>query len=99
MSQENTKSILINVKDLIFKGEQMVLDLNRYLAESLSQVEISRNGDELQIVAPIQLSKRAIRFRIRKFFHKKALKEEYKIISSKTGYVVKEIRKAPLTYY
>lgn len=99
MSQENTKTILINVKDLVFKGEQMILDLNRYLAESLSRIEISRNGDELQIIAPTTLSKRTIKFRIRKFFYKKALKEEYKIISSKSGYLVKEIRRAPLSYY
>lgn len=102
MSKE-TKKLLINVKDLSFKSDHFVEELIRYLAETLPQIKIIRNVNELEIVAPINLSKRVIRLRIKKYLHKKNLEDDFRPISyidpDKDGYIVKEKRIIEFTYY
>ena len=103
MSEEDTKNIHINVKELSYKGEQNVTDLMRYLTEALPQIEVSRSGNEIEVVSPNKLSKRAVRLRIRKFLHKKNLYNEFRPISfkdaEKDGYIVKEKKSLELAYY
>lgn len=103
MSEANTKTIQINVKELSFKSDQNIVDLIRFLAESLPQIEISRNGNIVDIVSPVSLSKRAIRLRIKKFLYKKKLSDEFRPISFKnldeTGYIIKEKKKLEFSYY
>lgn len=100
---EETKQIFINVKDLSFKSDHFVIDLIRYLSEALPQIEIVRDVNELEIKAPIDLSKRIIRLRIRKYLYKKKLDGDYRPISyidpEKDGYIVKEKKLAEFTYY
>ncbi|MFX1410274.1 MAG: hypothetical protein ACFFA6_07970 [Promethearchaeota archaeon] len=97
------KQITVNVKELSFKSDQHVVDLIRFLSESLPQIVVTRNGNELEIEMPINLSKRAIRLRIKKFLYKKGLKEEFRPISLKSmdkeGYFVKERKIIQLSYY
>ena len=103
MSDVDFKQIHLNVKELNYKSEQMVVDLLRYLAESLPQIDITREGFEVEIKAPIKLSKRVIRLRIRKFLHKKGLFNDYRPISlkdvDKDGYLIKEKKLIELSYY
>ncbi|TFG04139.1 MAG: hypothetical protein EU539_11440 [Promethearchaeota archaeon] len=103
MSKAKKKIIHLNIKDLSFKSEQAVVDLLRYLAEALPQIEINREGFEVEIKAPLDFSKRIIRLRIKKFLYKKGLAADYRPISlrdmDKDGYTVKEKKLIELTYY
>jgi hypothetical protein len=103
MSDASIKTIRINVKDLSFKRDQNIADLVRFLAEALPQTEITRNGNILDVVSPVTLSKRAIRLRIKKFLHKRKLSEEFRPISFKNadenGYIIKEKKKIQFSYY
>lgn len=103
MSSENIKTIVINVKELVFKSEQIIVDLTRYLAEALPQIDIARKANELVVNAPNSMSKRAIRLRIKKFLYKKSLSDDYRPISfkdaEKNGYMIKEKKVAELVYY
>ena len=103
MSENDTKELTIEVKDLSIEKEQHVDDLLRYLEEQLPQIEISRSGNEIEVVMPQQMSRRAIKLRIKKFLHRKNLTEKFRPISYKTsdnqGYMIKERRSLELTYY
>lgn len=103
MSNENTKKLIINLKDLSFRSEQLVLDLIRYLTEQLPQLQITRNGNELEIATPKQLSNRAVKLRIKKFLYKKNLTGDFRPISlidpNKEGYLIKEKKGLQLAYY
>ncbi len=100
---EEIKQIFINVKDLSFRSDHFVVDLIRYLSEALPQIKIIRDVNELEIEAPLNLSKRIIRLRIRKYLYKKKLDGDYRPISyidpEKDGYIVKEKKLAEITYY
>ena len=103
MSRVNTKTFFVNVKDLSFKAEQIVVDLIRYMAEQLPQIEIVRNGQELEISVPVNMSKRVIRLRIRKFLYRKSLNDDFRPISfrdgEKDGYTIKEKKLIQISYY
>jgi hypothetical protein len=103
MSDAEKKHITINVKDLSFKSEQHVSDMIRFMTESLPQIIINRTGNDLEIEMPKNLSKRTIRLRIKKFLHKKDLRNNFRPISFKSidkeGYIVKERKVVELTYY
>jgi hypothetical protein len=103
MSQEDTKLLHLDIKDLSFKSEQHVADLIRYLSESLPQIQLSQNGLEIEVITPEKFSKRALKLRIKKFLHKKGLSNDYRAISlidvEKEGYVIKEKKVLELTYY
>ena len=103
MSEVDTKEIIINIKDLSIEKEQYVEDLLRFLKEQLPQIELSRNGNELEIVMPLKLSKRAVKLRLKKFLYRKNLNEKYRPISYNTynqsGYMIKEKKVLELTYY
>ena len=103
MSENDTKELTIEVKDLSIEKEQHVDDLLRFLEEQLPQIEISRSGNEIEVVMPQQMSIRAIKLRIKKFLHRKNLTEKFRPISYKTsdnqGYMIKERRSLELTYY
>ena len=102
MSEAN-KSFTINVKDLSFKNEQHVLDLIRFLSEALPQINLDRNGNDIDVEMPKKLSKRALRLRIKKFLFKNGLYNDFRPISFKTteteGYIVKEKKIVELSYY
>ncbi|MFX1302511.1 MAG: hypothetical protein ACFFC1_22495 [Promethearchaeota archaeon] len=102
MSEAN-KSFTINVKDLSFKNDQHVLDLVRFLAEALPQINLNRNGNDIDVEMPNKLSKRALRLRIKKFLYKNGLHNDFRPISFKTteteGYIVKEKKIVELSYY
>jgi len=103
MSDVESKEITIFVKDLSFKSDQHVVDLIRYLAEALPQISLDRNGNELNAVLPVRLSKRAVRLRIKKFLYKKGLYNDFRPISYKSadkeGYSIKEKKIIDLSYY
>jgi hypothetical protein len=103
MSEDERRSITVNVKDLSFKSDQHVEDLVRFLAESLPQITLNRDGNEITISMPLKLSKRALRLRIKKFLYKKGLNKDFRPISlnvtNKEGYIVKEKRIIELSYY
>ena len=103
MSEEKSKMITINVRDLSFKSEQYVLDLVRFLSEALPQINLNRDGNKIEVEMPKKLSKRAIRLRIKKYLYKKGLHEEFRPISFKSadtdGYTVKEKKIIQLSYY
>ncbi len=103
MSENDTKELTILVKDLSIEKEQHVDDLLRFLEEQLPQIELSRSGNEVGVVMPIDMSRRAIKLRIKKFLHRKNLKEKFRPISYKTsdnqGYMIKEKKTLELTYY
>jgi hypothetical protein len=103
MSEDQKRSIIVNVKDLSFKSDQHVEDLVRFLAESLPQINLNRDGNEITISMPVKLSKRAIRLRIKKFLYKKGLNKDFRPISlnlaDKEGYTVKEKKIIELSYY
>ncbi|NVM44201.1 MAG: hypothetical protein HWN79_04725 [Candidatus Lokiarchaeota archaeon] len=103
MSENDTKELTIEVKDLSIEKEQHVDDLLRFLEEQLPQIEISRSGNEIGVVMPQQMSIRAIKLRIKKFLHRKNLTDKFRPISYKTannqGYMIKEKRTLELTYY
>lgn len=103
MSEEKSKMITINVRDLSFKSEQYVLDLVRFLAEALPQINLNRDGNKIEVEMPKKLSKRAVRLRIKKYLYKKGLHEEFRPISLKSadtdGYTVKEKKIIQLSYY
>lgn len=101
--EESTKELFINVKDLSFKSDQLVVDLMRYLTEALPQLQITRNGMELDVIAPFKLSKRVVKLRLKKYLHKKGVSGEYRPIAmndlNKDGYVIKEKKILELSYY
>ena len=103
MSEVEKKNITVNVKDLSFKSEQHVSDMVRFISESLPQIIINRTGNDLEIEMPNNLSKRTIRLRIKKFLHRKDLRDQFRPISFKSmdkeGYIVKERKVVELTYY
>lgn len=103
MSENDTKELTIEVKELSIEKEQHVDDLLRFLEEQLPHIEISRSGNEIEVVMPQQMSRRAIKLRIKKFLHRKNLTEKFRPISYKTtdnqGYMIKERRSLELTYY
>jgi len=100
---ENTKSFTINVKDLSFKSDQHVTDLVRYLAEALPQINLNRNGNEINVEIPHNMSKRALKLRLKKFLYKKGLNKDFRPITYKStdkeGYAVKEKRIIDIDYY
>lgn len=101
---ENTKSFIINVKDLSFKSDQHVTDLVRYLAEALPQIDLIRNGNEINVEMSHNMSKRALKLRLKKFLYKKGLNKDfrpitYKSTDNKEGYAVKEKRIIDIDYY
>lgn len=102
MSEDN-KSFTINVKDLSFKSDQHVVDLVRFLAEALPQIDVNRDGNEINVEMPVKLSKRVLRLRIKKFLYKKGLNKDFRPISFKStdkeGYTVKEKKIIELSYY
>jgi hypothetical protein len=102
-SDTSTKTIIINVKDLSFQREDIVVDLIRFLSEQLPQIQITREGNELFCEAPADFSKRSIRLRIRKFLYRRDLKEDFRPISlnhpEKDGYTIKERKVIEFTYY
>jgi hypothetical protein len=103
MSENDTKELTIVVKDLSIEKEQHVDDLLRFLEEQLPQIELSRSGNEVGVVMPSDMSRRAIKLRIKKFLHRKNLTEKFRPISYKTsdnqGYMIKEKKTLELTYY
>ncbi|MHA1885954.1 MAG: hypothetical protein ACXAAI_00560 [Promethearchaeota archaeon] len=103
MSDEKNKSIVINVKDLSFKSDQHVVDLVRFLAEAIPQIDLTRDGNEISVMMPNSLSRRVLRLRIKKFLHKQGLSKDFRPISLKTvdkeGYTVKEKKIVELAYY
>ncbi len=103
MSENDTKELTIVVKDLSIEKEQLVDDLLRFLEEQLPQIELSRSGSEVGVVMPSDMSRRAIKLRIKKFLHRKNLTEKFRPISYKTsdnqGYMIKEKKTLELTYY
>lgn len=103
MSEEKSKMITINVRDLSFKSEQYVVDLIRFLSETLPQINLNRDGNKIEVEMPNKLSKRAVRLRIKKYLYKKGLHEEFRPISLKSadtdGYTVKEKKIIQLSYY
>jgi len=103
MSEVDTKELIIDIKDLSIEKEQYVDDLLRFLEEQLPQIELNRNGNELEIVMPLKLSKRAVKLRLKKFLYRKNLHEKYRPISYNTsdnqGYRIKEKKVLELTYY
>jgi len=103
MSDSDSKSIKIEIKELSFKSEQHVTDLERFLSEALPQITLYRDGNEINVEMPITLSKRALKLRIKKFLYKKDLNKDFRPISFKTsekeGYIVKERKTPELSYY
>ncbi len=103
MSENNTKELTIVVKDLSIEKEQHVDDLIRFLEERLPQIELSRSGNEVGVVMPSDMSRRAIKLRIKKYLYRKNLTEKFRPISYKTsdnqGYMIKEKKSLELTYY
>ena len=103
MSESNTKELTIDVKDLSIEKEQYIEDLLRFLEEQLSQIEISRSGNSIELIVPSNMSNRVIKLRIKKFLHRKNLTEKYRPISYNSsdikGYRIKEKRSLELTYY
>ena len=103
MSDVESKEITIFVKDLSFKSDQHVVDLIRYLAEVLPQINLDRDGNELSVLLPRNLSKRVLRLRIKKFLHKKGLYKDFRPVSYKSadkdGYSIKEKKIIDLGYY
>jgi hypothetical protein len=103
MSETKSKVCIINVKELSFKSEQHVLDLIRFLSEALPQINLNRNGNEVEVEMPSQLSKRALKLRIKKFLYKNNLNNDFRPLSYKTteseGYIVKEKKIIELKYY
>ncbi|MFX1487631.1 MAG: hypothetical protein ACFFBI_00665 [Promethearchaeota archaeon] len=103
MSEEKSKSLTIIVKDLSFKSDQHVVDLIRFLAEALPQIELNRDGNEISVEMPTKLSKRALKLRIKKFLYKKGLNKDFRPILFKSGeqegYTVKEKKIIELSYY
>ena len=103
MSEVYNKELIIYIKDLSIEKEQYVDDLLRFLEEQLPQIELNRNGNELEIVMPLKLSKRAVKLRLKKFLYRKNLHEKYRPISYNTsdnqGYRIKEKKVLELTYY
>jgi hypothetical protein len=103
MSKTETKQLTIELKELIFEKDQYATDLVRFLNEQLPNIEISRNGNQLEVIMPERLSKRAVKLRIKKFLYKKGLNDKFRTISYKTnefdGYRVKRKKVIELTYY
>jgi hypothetical protein len=103
MSQDQNKELTIGVKDLSFKNDQHVEDLIRFLAELLPQININRDGNEIEVSMPEKLSKRVLKLRIKKFLYKKGLSKDFRPISLKTedkeGYTIKEKKIIELSYY
>jgi len=103
LSEDNTKELTIDVKDLSIEKEQYIEDLLRFLEEQLPQIEISRSGNSIQLIIPKKMSNRVIKLRIKKFLHRKNLTEKYRPISYNDseiqGYRIKEKRTLELTYY
>jgi len=93
MSENDTKELTIVVKDLSIEKEQHVDDLLRFLEERLPQIELSRSGNEVGVVMPSDMSRRAIKLRIKKFLHRKNLTEKYKIENQKISTSQKSDRK------
>ncbi len=103
MSTTGKTDIIIDVKELSYKSDSHVEDLMRYLAELLPQIDLSRSGNELIITTPKSFSKRILKLRLKKFLHKRKLKEEFRAIAlinpEKEGYVIKERKNLQLAYY
>ncbi len=103
MNEVKTKLLTINVKDLSFKDDKIVDDLVRYISETLPQLNLNRDGNEIEVEMPYELSKRALKLRIKKFLYKKGLNKDYRPISYKSadaeGYAVKEKKILQLSYY
>ena len=103
MSEDNTKELTIDVKDLSIEKEQYIEDLLRFLEEQLPQIVISRSGNSIELIMPNKMSNRVIKLRLKKFLHRKNLTEKYRPISNNNseiqGYIIKEKRTLELTYY
>ena len=103
MSEDESKTITVFVKDLSFKSDQHVVDLIRFLAEALPQINLDRDGNELKVSIPLNLSRRALKLRIKKFLYKKGLNKDFRPISYKSndkeGYSIKEKKLIDLSYY
>jgi hypothetical protein len=103
MSEVESKTITIFVKDLSFKSDQHVVDLIRFLAEALPQINLDRDGNEIEVSLPLNLSRRALKLRIKKFLYKKGLNKDFRPISYKSsdkeGYSIKEKKIIDLSYY
>ncbi len=97
------RKIYLKVNDLSYKDDSLVVDLVRFLQEKLASIQIERNGNELEISAPLSMSKKIIKLRVRKFLYKNNLKENFRPISykndEKDGYEIHEKKQVEFTYY
>ena len=97
------RKIYLKVNDLSYKDDSLVVDLVRFLQEKLASIQIERNGNELEISAPLSMPKKTIKLRIRKFLYKNNLKENFRPISykidEKDGYEIHEKKQVEFTYY
>lgn len=107
MSKAEIKQVIINVKELILApkvgSDRNADELLRFLVEQLPQIEVDRNGDQLEIAMPEKLSKKAVKLRIKKFLHQKNLFNEFRPIFYRThefeGYMIKKRKALELSYY
>jgi hypothetical protein len=103
MSNDEIKRVFIEVKDLSLEKEQYVEDLLRFLTEQLPQIELSRSANDIEVKMPLNMSKRTLKLRLKKYLHQKNIKEKFRPISYKTadhnGYMIKEKKTAELSYY
>jgi hypothetical protein len=103
MSNADNKRVFIEVKELSLEKEQYVEDLLRFLAEQLPQIELSRSANEIEVIMPLNMSKRTLKLRLKKFLHQKNIQEKFRPISYKTadhnGYMIKEKKIVELSYY
>ena len=107
MSKAENKKVIIDVKDLILAPkvgkEQHADDLLRFLVEQLPQIEVTRDGNQLEILMPNKLAKKAVKLRIKKFLHQKNLFNEFRPILYRThdydGYLIKKRKALELSYY
>jgi hypothetical protein len=103
MSNVDTKKFIISIKTSQKWKDDYTNELIRKLTEMIPQIEISRNGNNLEIVAPELLSKRIIKLRLKKFLHQKGLKTDFRPISKKIdgneGYMIIDRKIMELSYY
>lgn len=98
-----TKTYYLNVKDLGYKSLSLIDDMMRFLTEQIPQLQMSKDGNEIEVVAPEGLSKRAIKLRLKKFLYRKSLTSDFRPIfyksGDKTGYQIKERKSFDFSYY
>ncbi|MHA1720725.1 MAG: hypothetical protein ACTSWX_11070 [Promethearchaeota archaeon] len=88
--KESTHTIEVNTSKLSISQEKYIDQMIQFISENLKVSEVSKDGNKVNVILPVSITKRMLKLRLNRFLYQSGLKSEFKIISmlneGKQGY-------------